>query len=154
MQCNYNSYIQIINFHGLFSNALRCWNTGACRILVPVTVHYQYPHYKFHDSATCFLICAWTTQKLSLNHHPHLDFPGMSMQTQRCHWELIVLPMCFGVSSTMQWLHFAKQLQLDPYCDFHVSGTFLSLRNALFQSLLRQNFPGTSVQTLGCHQHQ
>ena len=24
MQCNYNSFIQIINFHGLFRNALRC----------------------------------------------------------------------------------------------------------------------------------
>ena len=36
MQCNYNSFIQIINFHGLFRNALRCRNTGACRILVPL----------------------------------------------------------------------------------------------------------------------
>ena len=26
---------QIINFHGLFSNALRCRKTGACRMLVP-----------------------------------------------------------------------------------------------------------------------
>ena len=34
MQCNYNSFIQIINFHGLFRNALRCRKTGACRILV------------------------------------------------------------------------------------------------------------------------
>ena len=24
MQCNYNLFIQIINFHGLFRNALRC----------------------------------------------------------------------------------------------------------------------------------
>ena len=36
MQCNYNSFIQITNFHGLFRNALRCQNTGACRILVPL----------------------------------------------------------------------------------------------------------------------
>ena len=36
MQCNYNSFIQIINFHGLFCNALRCRKTGACRILVPL----------------------------------------------------------------------------------------------------------------------
>ena len=36
MQCNYNSFIQIINFHGLFRNALRCRKTGACRILVPL----------------------------------------------------------------------------------------------------------------------
>ena len=36
MQCNYNSFIQIINFHGLFRNALRCQKTGACRILVPL----------------------------------------------------------------------------------------------------------------------
>ena len=36
MQCNYNSFIQIINFHGIFRNALRCRNTGACRILVPL----------------------------------------------------------------------------------------------------------------------
>ena len=35
MQCNYNSFIQIINFHGLFRNALRCQN-GACRILMPL----------------------------------------------------------------------------------------------------------------------
>ena len=41
MLCNYNSFIQIINFHGLFRNALRCrknWclpNTGA------LTVHYK-----------------------------------------------------------------------------------------------------------------
>ena len=31
MQCNYNLFIQIINFHGLFRNALRCRKTGACR---------------------------------------------------------------------------------------------------------------------------
>ena len=36
MQCNYNSFIQIINFHGLFCNALRCRKTGACQILVPL----------------------------------------------------------------------------------------------------------------------
>ena len=36
MQCNYNSFIQIINFHGLFRNALRCRKTGARRILVPL----------------------------------------------------------------------------------------------------------------------
>ena len=36
MQCNYNSFIQIINFHGPFRNALRCRKTGACRILVPL----------------------------------------------------------------------------------------------------------------------
>ena len=36
MQCNYNSFIQIINLHGLFRNALRCRKTGACRILVPL----------------------------------------------------------------------------------------------------------------------
>ena len=36
MQCNYNSFIQMINFHGLFRNALRCRKTGACRILVPL----------------------------------------------------------------------------------------------------------------------
>ena len=39
MQCNYNSFIQIINFHGLFRNALRCRKTGACRILVPLWYH-------------------------------------------------------------------------------------------------------------------
>ena len=32
----YNSFIQIINFHGLFCNALMCRKTGACRILVPL----------------------------------------------------------------------------------------------------------------------
>ena len=36
MQCNYNSFIQMINFHGLFRNALRCQKIGACRILVPL----------------------------------------------------------------------------------------------------------------------
>ena len=36
MQCNHNSFIQIVNFHGLFRNALRCRKTGACRILVPL----------------------------------------------------------------------------------------------------------------------
>ena len=36
MQCNYNSFIQIINFHGLSRNALRCRKTGACPILVPL----------------------------------------------------------------------------------------------------------------------
>ena len=30
MQCNYNSFIKIINLHGLFRNALRCRKTGAC----------------------------------------------------------------------------------------------------------------------------
>ena len=36
MQCNYNSFTQIINFHGLFRNALRCRKTGVYRILVPL----------------------------------------------------------------------------------------------------------------------
>ena len=36
MQCNNNSFIQLINFHGLFCNALRCRKTGACRIPVPL----------------------------------------------------------------------------------------------------------------------
>ena len=36
MQCNYNQFIQIINFHGLFHNALRCQKTGGCQILVPL----------------------------------------------------------------------------------------------------------------------
>ena len=36
MQCYYNSFIKVINFHGLFRNALRCRKTGACRILVPL----------------------------------------------------------------------------------------------------------------------
>ena len=36
MQCNNNSHIQIIKFHELFRNALRCRKTGACRILVPL----------------------------------------------------------------------------------------------------------------------
>ena len=35
MQCNYTSFILIINFHGLFRNARRCRKTGASRILVP-----------------------------------------------------------------------------------------------------------------------
>ena len=36
MQCNFHSFIQIINLHGIFRNALRCRKTGACRILVPL----------------------------------------------------------------------------------------------------------------------
>ena len=36
MQCNYNLFIKLINFHGFFRNALRCRKTGACRILVPL----------------------------------------------------------------------------------------------------------------------
>ena len=36
MQCNYKSFIQLINFHVFFCNALRCRKTGACRILVPL----------------------------------------------------------------------------------------------------------------------
>ena len=40
MQCNYNPFIQIINFHGPFRNAPRCrkkWclpNTGALTVLL------------------------------------------------------------------------------------------------------------------------
>ena len=41
MQCNYNSFIQIINFHGLFQKALRCRKTGACRILVPLWYYWN-----------------------------------------------------------------------------------------------------------------
>ena len=36
MHYNYDSFIQIINFHGLFHNVRRCRKTGACRILVPL----------------------------------------------------------------------------------------------------------------------
>ena len=44
----YNSFIQIINFHGLFRNALRCRKTGACRILLPkVTVHVKFVNGRF-----------------------------------------------------------------------------------------------------------
>ena len=43
MQCNYNSFIQIINLHGLFSNALRCRKTGACWILVPLRYIHSTP---------------------------------------------------------------------------------------------------------------
>ena len=46
MQCNYNSFIQITNFHGLFRNALRCRKTGACRILV--LLRYTRSSYKLH----------------------------------------------------------------------------------------------------------
>ena len=41
MQFNIHSFIQIINFHGLFRNALRCWKTGACQILVPLRYSHQ-----------------------------------------------------------------------------------------------------------------
>ena len=40
MQCNCNSFIQLINFHGLFRNDLRCQKTGTCRILVPLRYHH------------------------------------------------------------------------------------------------------------------
>ena len=43
MQCNYNSFIQIINFHGLFRNALRCEKTGACRKLMPLRYTVEAP---------------------------------------------------------------------------------------------------------------
>ena len=42
MQCNHNSFIKLINFHGFFRNALRCRKTGACRILVPLRYMYGY----------------------------------------------------------------------------------------------------------------
>ena len=52
MQCNYNAFIQIINFHGLFRNAnLRCRKTGACRILVSL----RYNMYIIH---TCTYVCS------------------------------------------------------------------------------------------------
>ena len=43
----YNSFLQLINFHGFFRNALRCQKTGACRILVPLRynmiLHHNFP---------------------------------------------------------------------------------------------------------------
>ena len=42
MQCNYNSFIQIINFHWLFRNAPRCRKTGACRILMSLRYMYLF----------------------------------------------------------------------------------------------------------------
>ena len=68
MQCNYNSFIQIINFHGLFRNALSCRKTGACRILVPL----QYFYLNFADwidppsfviPSFTFLINFWTSYR-------------------------------------------------------------------------------------------
>ena len=42
MQYNYNSFIQIINFHGLFRNCSEVPKTGACRILVPLRYMYMF----------------------------------------------------------------------------------------------------------------
>ena len=59
MQCNYNSFMPIINFHGLFRNALRCrenWclpNTGA------LTVHYtntRFPYRSCGEHILCKLM--------------------------------------------------------------------------------------------------
>ena len=58
MQCNYNSFTQIKNFHGLCRNAQRCRKTGACRILVPlryfhvVTFVWIHVHIKIKFSIT------------------------------------------------------------------------------------------------------
>ena len=38
MECNYNSFIIIMNFYGLFRNALRCRKSGACRNTGALTV--------------------------------------------------------------------------------------------------------------------
>ena len=60
MQCNYNSFIQILNFHVFFRNALRCRRTGACRI--PVLLRY------FHnDFSTLKLACKHVQAKASCN---------------------------------------------------------------------------------------
>ena len=82
MQCNYNSFIQIINFHGLFRNAPRCRKTGACRILVLLRYFtclycfYISPYIsdcKFcffsHYSNYCIIFCCFTscTKYLSVN---------------------------------------------------------------------------------------
>ena len=46
MQCIYNSFIQIIHFHGLFCNALRC------RKLVPVEYWCSYGTVHVHEDKT------------------------------------------------------------------------------------------------------
>ena len=68
MQCNYNSFIQIINFHGLFRNAPRCRKTGACRILVPFRYLQFYSVYwwqvEYGLMSTCAVHCQFCCAQL------------------------------------------------------------------------------------------
>ena len=78
MQCNYNSFIQIINFHGLFRNALRCRKTGACRILVPLR----------------YLFCPL---RQSNDYHHCQNFRGGIFQIWTLSFEQMICDMCTGM---------------------------------------------------------
>ena len=54
MQCDYNSFIQIINFHGLFHNAPRCRKTGAAEYWCPYGTVVNPTDSKFWPDIRCF----------------------------------------------------------------------------------------------------
>ena len=84
MQCNYNSFIQIINFHGLFRSALRCRKTGACRILVPL----RYLKNSFHNAL----------------HYAENTFLGMALQFAVRIFDISAIQIFFWCSNFGTWM--------------------------------------------------
>ena len=104
MQCNYNSFNQIINFCGLFRNALRCRKTGACRILVPL----RYLSNNWHVST--ILHWLWHNELYSITSHPlgfiaswKVVLPRLLPQISLTHWVL-----------DHSWIGFLKILNYVP----------------------------------------
>ena len=120
MQCNHNSFIQIINFHGLFRNALRCRKTGACRMLVPLR---YYPCKRCNRSPLYKLLCKCFV-KMSLG-------PGNSVEVMTWHMQISVLVhahlrLAFSIAKNTGLCHGAivcepnSRMRCDFSCARHV----------------------------------
>ena len=60
--------MQIINFHGLFRNALRCRNTGACRILVPLRYYAMEERSSTEDTIMYLIVLAKMVEYSGINY--------------------------------------------------------------------------------------
>ena len=89
MQCNYNSFILIINFHGLFRNARRCRKSGACQILVPlryIDTLYIWMNYMFNGLALERLYCVLYLQDGACDVTPMASIPVVNL----CNFVLLL----------------------------------------------------------------
>ena len=126
MQCNYNSFIQLINFHGFFRNALRCWKTGACWILVPL----RYTIFKMTSGQEVDYPCPIYDHNLFLSHciHTTLVIPckislEVMWMTRKGMSMMIIVRVC--IHGTGQWEDHSKLILITPWLTSEGSPGFI-----------------------------
>ena len=113
MHCNYNSFIQIINVHGLLRNAPRCRKTGACRILVPL--RYMYWKHTFHPHAVhSYLPSLWVVpMDCYICTHKTIRM-GLALDSYSKYWK---------VKRKYQKTKAIYSLPIYPSCSKHLNAT-------------------------------